>query len=286
MLLEWLRRHQNTAVPLLLYLISLSLLSHRAYSRHSIQPSLFSRAVVSVVGYAQMTATGTVTGIENMLDRYLFLAGVEEENQRLKLENHRLRRQLAALEEKGLENERLRKLCGFERSGQDQWVPARVIGESVGGVNKVLTINRGSRDGVRPRMPVISYDGAVVGQILDEPGSVIGFDSSQVLLITDRRSRIPVMIQRPESRARGILVGVPERGECEMSPAEKLAVVEPGDLVITSGFGRVFPRGRPVGRVIEVDRDPSRLFLLIRVEPLADFRRLEEVLVMLKSEET
>ncbi|MFO8058345.1 MAG: rod shape-determining protein MreC [bacterium] len=282
MLLDWLRHHQTKVVPAALLFISLALLSHGAYSSRNSQMNLFAKTVLSTVGYAQATVNLITDGVTGTWQRYVWLTGVEEENRRLKKENRRLIRKLSELQEVAKENDRLRRLSRFQpKQTIKDWIAARVIGKSMVGFNKTISIDRGSRDGIKPRMAVITYEGAIVGQILGEPGSGIGFHSSQVLLITDRRSRLDVMSQR--SRDTGILAGRPEVDMCELLYTEQADLKE-GDLLISSGLGKVFRKGWPAGHVVDIKKDPAGFSPRIKVRPQADFSKLEEVLVILSSE--
>lgn len=281
MLLDWLRRHQEIVVPLALFLFPVFLLAYGSYTEHR-DVSLFSRAVLSTVGFFQGTVTSSVNRSSSIFDRYLWLRGVEEENRRLRQELDELRRKNYMLQEQEIENQRLRKLLRF-RPHEDiaSWIPAEVIGDNLFGLNKTVTIDKGSVDGIKPRMAVIAYDGALVGQILDEPGSAISFFSSQVLLITDRRSRVAVMSQR--SRDKGVLAGTPEGKQCELAPKERARAtdIKVGDLLVSTGGGGVFRKGWPVGEVIEVKTDATKLSPRIVVKPIADFSKIEEVMVIL-----
>lgn len=281
MILEWLRRNQNLVVPLSLLLFSLSLLSYGSYSRRQKQQSLFSRLILTLANYGQRVVTGSADAVSGVFQNYVWLVGVKQENERLKHQLAEVRRQNSLLEEKAIENDRLRRLLHFQPSEEIQaWIPARVTGDDLVGFNKTVTIDKGSRNGIRPRMAVITYESILVGQILDEPGSAIGFHTSQVLLLIDRRSRIQVMVQRAESRARGILVGRSETYSCDLLYLQSMEEVQVGDLIITSGFGRIFLKGWPVGVVEKVAQDPSSFYPHIEIRPLADFSRLEEVIVI------
>lgn len=281
MLIEWLRRNQNLAVPIALLVFSVVLLSAGSYSKRRNHMSRFAKSVLSLASFGQGAVTGTADFFSDTFRRYLWLVGVEKENHQLQTELSELKRKNAVLAEQAIENDRLRRLLNFKPTEEIQsWVPARVIGDDLVGFNKTVIINKGSLDGIKPRMAVITYDSAVVGQILDEPGYSIGFNESQVLLIIDRRSRIQVMVQRPESRARGILVGHSESRLCDLLYVGRLEDVREGDLIISSGFGRILLKGWPVGRVMRVEKDPSSFYPKILVEPMVDFSRLEEVIVI------
>ncbi len=286
MFTERLSQKQHIAVPLSLLLTSIVLLSYFSYTRRGTRSSAFSRTLISAVALGQKTTTGTVRGIRDLVRHYLWLRGVEDENRELRGKLRDLQRRNFLLREQAVENERLRRLLNFNpREKIEDWIPAQVIADDLSGLYKTITINKGSMQGIKPRMAVITYDSALVGQIMDEPGSKIGYNASQVLLITDSRSRVEVMVQRPESRAKGILWGRPDSDDCKLLYVDRLADIVPGDLLVSSGYGGVFRKGWPAGTILEINRDPSQFYPEIRVEPMADFSRLEEVMVILPGRE-
>jgi rod shape-determining protein MreC len=281
MLFDWMRRNFRTLFPTALLMVSIGLLSFGSYSSRAHHPSFFSRSVLDVIGFFENTFAGAGQGARDVFQHYFWLVGVEEENRVLRAELSSCRRKNYALVEKSLENDRLRRLLNFRIQEEiENYIPAQVIGQNLSGLNRTITINKGSTDGIRPRMAVITYDSALVGQILDEPGSAIGAHTCQVLLITDRRSRVDVAVQRPESRAKGILAGRPEREEVELLYADRLSDIRSGDLLVSSGYGGIFRKGWPVGKVVEVTQVPDLFYPRVLVEPVAEFQRLEEVMVV------
>jgi rod shape-determining protein MreC len=124
-------------------------------------------------------------------------------------------------------------------------------------------------------MPVVDAKG-VVGRLV-----AVSPNYAKVLLIIDQNSAVDSLVQR--SREKGIVKGLsPER--CKLDYVLKTGDIAPGDLVVTSGMGRVFPKGLPVGNVMEVSNIPWKLFKDIHVRPMVDFAKLEEVLVILKED--
>jgi rod shape-determining protein MreC len=121
-------------------------------------------------------------------------------------------------------------------------------------------------------MLVLSPQGSVVGTISRTLDSV-----AWVTLATDQTSAISALIQ--ESRVQGVVAGSAD-GTLNMEFVEETADVKEGDLVLTSGLGGDHPSGELIGKVVEVDRAPQQLFQEVRVQPLADFTRLETVLVL------
>jgi len=283
MFLEWLRNRQDVFIPFGLLLVSIILLSLGSHREHR-NTSLISKVVLNVIGAGQYTVTSSVDGTASLWDRYIWLRGVEEENRILKDELQTMRRKNHLLREQAIENDRLRRLLHFKpREDLEDFVPAEVIGYDPNDINETVTINKGSYHGVAPRSAVITYDSALVGQILDEPGSAIALTISKVLLITDRRSHIEVMSQR--SRSRGMLSGRLEGRGCEFLLRDRLADVKEGDILVTTGAGGIFRKGWPVGVISEIRSDPATLDSRISVDPMADFSKLEEVIIITPKEE-
>jgi rod shape-determining protein MreC len=104
---------------------------------------------------------------------------------------------------------------------------------------------------------------------------------SKVLLIIDQNSAVDCVIQR--SRDEGIVKGLTAK-LCVLEYMLKTSDVVMGDKVVTSGLGRVYPKGLPVGKVLEVVDIPGELFKDIKVKPMVDFSKLEELLVILKED--
>ena len=167
---------------------------------------------------------------------------------------------------------RLRTLLEFKERYVGQTVPAQVIGTSGTDLLRTVTLDKGSRQGVKPDMAVITPDG-IVGKVKE----VFPF-SSQVLLINDRESGAGVILEN--SRLHGILRGT-SQGLLQVSDVMSDEKVDVGEPIITSGGDKVYPKGLPVGTVTYSGPDPEGgPFLSVRVKPAAHLDRLEEVLVV------
>ncbi len=256
----------------MLVLASLLLYSHNLQGRA--RTSLFERGVL------QATAPFH-SGIEALCDtlggwwvHYVWLVDAQVENDRLHLENRRLRAELSQLQEVRLANDRLQKLLDFRETQALTALPAQVITEDASSWFRTVMIDKGSDDGIREGMPVVVAEG-VAGRIIKvAPGQ------SRVLLITDASSAMASLVQR--NRSRGVCRGRGDTLIFDFVLRDK--DIEVGDLVVTSGTGGVFPKGLPVGAVSRVVREKYGLFQVIEVAPAVDFSRLEEVLVLLKEE--
>ena len=128
------------------------------------------------------------------------------------------------------------------------------------------------RSGVENDMPVVSLDG-VVGRVLRT-----GATASSILLLTDSNSRIAVL--GDQNRSPGMLSGQGYGELLEVRYVNLNAVIDPGELLLSSGLSGIYPKGLPLARVVRVQRSDISLFLTVLAEPLVDVAGLEEVLLL------
>ena len=228
--------------------------------------------VVSAITPLEKALVNTNQGVRNVWRNYFYLRGVRRENRELKEQIERLRIEQVRLSEDAAQARRLQALLGFKEQYIAQTVAAQVIGSSGSDQSHVVYIDKGSNDGIKPDMAVITPDG-IVGKVLR-----VVHSSAQVLLINDPSSGVGAILQ--SSRLQGILQGT-AAGEVMLRYVMSDEKVAPGEQVLTSGGDRIFPKGLPVGTVQQTNPG-SDLFLNIRVKPAADLSRLEEVLVVSK----
>src|SRR6056297_3908343 len=197
--------------------------------------------------------------------------------------NKRLERELASLKLQNLmlkgfqrENERLRKLLSFKKHVSFETLGSTVIGFSPSLWENKLIINRGSNDGVRKKMPVISYNGALVGRI-----DYVGSSSSHVSLIYDPEFIVGGIVQRSESRAIGMVNGKLNNEEVNiMDKISWSADIKKGDIIVTSGFSNNYPKGLPIGRVESVFSDNYGLSQGAEIKLFSSINTIEEVLII------
>jgi rod shape-determining protein MreC len=203
---------------------------------------------------------------------YADLRGARQQNKELQDEVARLQMEQVRLKQDADQARRLQVLLDFKEKFIAKTLAAQVIAFSGTEQSRLITIDKGSRDGIKPDMAVITPDG-IVGKVKD-----VFKWSSQVLLINDHDSGAGVILEN--SRLQGIVKGTP-LGELQINDIMSDEKVEPGEHVITSGGDRIYPKGYSVGTVIastpDHDNDP---FLIIKIKPAADLNRLEEVLVI------
>jgi rod shape-determining protein MreC len=205
---------------------------------------------------------------------YADLRGIRKQNRELQDEVDRLQMEQVRLRQDADQARRLQVLLDFKEKFISKTVAAQVIATSGTEQSRLITIDKGSNDHIKPDMPVITPDG-IVGKVKE-----VFPLSSQVLLINDHDSGAGVILEG--SRLQGIVKGT-SLGELQVTGIMSDEQVEPGERVITSGGDRIYPKGYSVGTVIgatpDRDNDP---FLVIKIKPAADISRLEEVLVITK----
>jgi rod shape-determining protein MreC len=203
---------------------------------------------------------------------YAYLRGVRRENRELRAEIGRMKVEDARLAEDARMAHRIQALLAFKEQYVDTTVAAQVIGTSGSEQSRILYIDKGSKDGIKPDMAVITPTG-IVGKIVQ-----VFPEASQVLPINDQFSGVGAALK--SSRLQGILKGSPN-GATTLQYVMSDEKVEPSEEVITSGGDRIFPKGLPVGKVVSVEPGKD-LFLNIRVVPAARLDQVEEVLVVTK----
>jgi rod shape-determining protein MreC len=195
----------------------------------------------------------------------------------LRSQNSELRTRVASLEEARLENIRLQALIGLVQASKLQGLGARVIGRPTEW-ERVITIDRGTADGVKAGMPVVgaAKDASSTAGLLGQTTDVTAH-SAKVRLISDQSSGVASMLQtnRVEGVARGSIDGA-----VTLEFISHETTVKAGDVVITSGMGGVYPKGLLVGEVVKVSNPPASLYQDIGITPAADLNGLEEVVVL------
>jgi rod shape-determining protein MreC len=203
---------------------------------------------------------------------YVALRGVRRQNADLQQQIAQLRLQRAQLAENALEGQRLAALVAFKQHYISSTVVAQVLGTSGSDQSRLLTLDKGANDGLKPGMPVITPDG-VVGKLRDVfPGT------SQLLLLSDPTSGAGVMLA--STRIRAIVRGA-SNGAVVINNLTQDDRIKAGEAVLTSGGDQVFPRGLPVGTIESIKPDPEHQpYTTIQLRPAANLNRLEEVLVV------
>jgi rod shape-determining protein MreC len=193
---------------------------------------------------------------------------LQTQNTELRARDRDLSMKLMRFEALARENADLRGLRAALPTVADHWMAAEVVDVELNGLRQRLLINRGTRNGVFRGQAVMDNYG-LLGQT-----TRVGPWSSEVILVSDPEHAVPVEVDRTGVHTIAVGTGDPDSLSLPALPAN--ADVKPGDLLLTSGLGGVFPQGYPVARIAEVHHDSTQL-TQIRATPLARLAALHEV---------
>jgi len=245
------------------------------------QATANSQAVALVLSPFQQAVSWIGGQLDYVTSTVWDIATAHEQNKLLRNEVEQLRIQNLEASEAMAENERLRTLLGYRQmTTQFDLVAARVIGRESATWSRMIVINRGQKDGIAVDMVVVTADG-LVGHIVEAD-----WNTSKVQLILDPRSSVGTIVQRAESRVAGIVQGDTNNPMMpQMVNIAKNADVAEGDVIVTSGFGGIYPKGIVVGRISSIENDAGGLLKIGLLETAVDFQKLEDVMVITASRE-
>ncbi|KYH34478.1 cell shape-determining protein MreC precursor [Clostridium tepidiprofundi DSM 19306] len=208
---------------------------------------------------------------------------VKEENKRLKEINNKLQR--FEIENKLLkkENNRLRKMLNFIQSSTEdyKYIGCDIIGISGNSFFDGFIINRGSKDGIKKRMVAVTADG-LVGQV-----TAVGTNWAIVQTLSNENIAVAGYVER-NSFNNGIIKGYKDDDNKLLYRIEIPTLesdIKVGDVILTSGIGRIYPKGIKVGKVINVIDDKGQISKYGIIKPYVDINRLEEIFIVIPKEE-
>ena len=232
--------------------------------------------IVEICAPFQKFIKNTVNITEDFWLNYFYLINVRRDNTELLKEIDRLRMENDRYVDLLTTYERLQELLQFNYTINWPVLAVSVIGRDPTGWFKSVIIDKGEGSGLKLNMPVVNAHG-VVGRIVS-----VSSNYATVLLIIDQKSAVDCLVRR--SREGAMIKGLSNE-ICKLDYVVKSSSIVPGDLVVTSGLGGIFPKGLPVGEVSYMKDIPGELFKHIEVKPAVDFSKLEEILVILKETE-
>lgn len=268
-----LQRYRDAAIVVLLLAVPFFVL--KANMKSPENQNAMDRALLRVSAPIEVAAATLAHGVGGVWDDYVYLVDVKQDNERLAYDNARLREQVHSLEQAQAENRQLRRLLQLKDSMPGDTVSAQVVGKDFTEFFRVtrVVLDKGERE-VRPHMPVVAPDG-VVGAVLRVAG-----ETADVQLAVDAAFGVDVEDERTHARGFVRGTGDPARYACKVEMVDSRDDVELGDLLVTSGKGRWFPRGLPVARVTKVIQRELGRDQDVDAVPTVDFSRLDDVLVV------
>jgi rod shape-determining protein MreC len=270
------RSHKNKILLALLVIISIGIATFQFRESGTVVFSSIHRFILSISAPIQIGITKITTPVEDFLSSLPELFSLQEKNLLFQKEIEVLRAENARLKEQEIENEQLKKLLKSAEQINFDVKLAYVIGRSPIGWRAIAIIDVGANDGIQIGMPVISSAGLV--------GKVVGVSNktAEVQLITDQYSSISARDQ--STRAVGLIEGN-INGTINFNLIAKDQQIAKGDIIVTSGFGGVFPKGILIGNVEDVQDKPYLFYKQVSIKPFVNFKNIEEVLVITNAPE-
>jgi rod shape-determining protein MreC len=268
------RRYRDIVLVILLLAVPFFFL--RASIRNPENLTAIDRALLRISAPVEYFVSAVARGVSSLLSGYVYLVDVKQDNNKLAYENARLRSDVRRLSTAEAENRRLRRLVGLRETAKAETVSAVVIGKDITEYFRVAhLVLDNAAPGIRPNMPVISLDGTV-GTVQRVAGERV-----DVQLTVDSGFGVDVVVER--TGARGFVRGVGDlsRYVVRVEYVQRTDEVQQGDVLVTSGYGCRFPKGIPVAKVTEVVKRDFGIYQQVEAEPLVDFSRLDEVLIVL-----
>jgi len=231
-----------------------------------------SRIVINPIITAQTWLAKRYQAIQSLITQPADVTSLRQRNTELEAENARMQVQIIELQQQVTEAQVLSTLVDYERRHvENQYIAAAVIARDVSPFMHYVIIDRGSDDGIRRGMPVITQQG-LVGQI-----AAVTAGAARVQLINDPASNINVALQ--QSGVEAVIIGQ-VTGEIGLEMIPQNASVQAGDLVVTSGLGGDYPANIVIGQVNTVRSQAYALFQSASVQPSVDFSQLGIVLII------
>ena len=268
-----LKRYRDAAIVVLLLAVPFFVL--KANMKSPENQNAMDQAILRVSAPVEVAAATLARGAGGIWNDYVYLQDVKQDNERLAYDNARLREQVHGLEQAQVENRQLRRLLQLKDSMPGDAVSAQVVSKDFTEFFRVtrLVLDKGARD-VRPHVPVVAPDG-VVGSVLHVAG-----DTVDVQLAVDAAFGVDVEDERTHARGFVRGTGDPARYGCKVEMVDSRDEVEIGDLLVTSGKGRWFPKGIPVARITKVLKRELGRDQDVDAAPTVDFSRLDTVLLL------
>jgi len=265
----FLRKNQILLSSCLCLILSLYILT--AAARGQLKNDPIGPILLWVMRPLQLAAEATTHWIQEIQNNYSTLAGYRSENEKLRKRIQELEVEKNQLLEAEATNRRLQQILEFRSQLTTGSLTASIIADSASTWFKSCLLDKGSADGVRKGLAVVTPLG-VVGQVV-----AVTARTAKVLLLTDPNSGVDVLVQR--TRARGIVSGSLDNGTI-LKYVKRSEDIQEGDRLVTSGLDGVFPKGVVVGAVIKVRKQTLGLFQHIEVMPAVNLARTEEVLIV------
>lgn len=230
----------------------------------------------SVADFVQSPVASVSSGVSNYFSSISNLRSAQSDNDLLKQRVQELELESRGKDALTAENNRLRGLLNLKENSKYKVLTASVIGRDPSVWFDSSIINRGSLDGVKLNMPVVS-DGGLIGRV-----TAVSPLTAQIDLITRDKSGVGGVIgEIGTSNILGVVAGTSKRDLVEMKYVSGSADVQPGQLVYTTGQDGIYPAGLKIGEIVEVRSGSATVPHQILIRPSAAINSIKEVGVLL-----
>jgi len=264
---------KNKSLVILVSLLFLHMVLISVQAPGGSEGTFFETIIFSVFSPIQHGVVSVYKAAEKVWNDYFYLRKVNVKNRKLLTEVTQLRQENIILKNMLKKHEKEKEVKEFLTHISQNLVNARIIGFDMSSPFKSVTINKGSRQGLKKNMVVLDEAGNLVGRVV----SPLSYHQATVQLITDDKSGVSVV--KKGGKSIGILSGNNTR-MCELkyilSTDEEIRT---GDTMVTTGHDGIFPPGLNVGRVLAVE-ETSEMFKEIKIIPYFNLVQLHQVVVL------
>lgn len=237
----------------------------------------------TMADFVQSPVTTIASSLSNYFQSISALRGAADENGQLKQKIQELEVEVQSRQDLATENERLKALLQLKEESKYPVLPAKVIGRDPSSWFNDSIINRGSADGVKLYMPVVT-NGGLVGRI-----TMVSPLTSQVTLITDEKTGVGAVVgEIGNTNALGVVSGLKDtrdkmldRNIVEMRYVPGSTEVKVGDPVFTTGQDGIYPSGLKIGEIVEVSTGSATVSHTIYIRPSSNISAMQEVAILL-----
>ncbi len=230
----------------------------------------------TVADFVQSPVTSVSTSVSGYFEKFVTIRTAQDENAQLKQRIQELEVELQGKQDLTNENDRLKNLLQLKQESKYQVLPAKIIGRDPSNWFNDSIINRGTADGVKLYMPIVS-NGGLIGRV-----TAVSLLTAQVTLVTDERSGVGATIgEVGNSNALGVVNGIKDKELLEMRYVPGSVEVKAGDIVYTTGQDGIYPAGLKIGEIVEVRTGSATVPHTIYIQPSAKINSMQEVAVLL-----
>ena len=219
--------------------------------------------------------------LKNSFDFFVNFKNVKEENDALISENAELENKLVEYNRLKEENDKLREILNYANANKNyDYLGCNIIGYSGGNISNGYLIDKGTKDGVEKDMVIISSQG-LVGKITREEENF-----SIMKTILNENIAVAAMVESTREST-GIIKGIGDGKNRNLISLTNLPIdseIKEGDVILTSGLGRMYPKEIRIGEVISVETDNVKVMKSAVVKPYVDFNKLEELVIIIPKE--